>query len=89
MFLRMRQVAATGFCKDWTESKGRAEDWQHWTTVNIEAYGRIKSDHNRRVATPWLGTDNKHIVREMTLFIEQNLHLDKKLNEDRECEDNV
>ena len=30
-----------------------------------------------------------HQVREMTLFIEQNLHLDKKLNEDRECEDNV
>lgn len=35
------------------------------------------------------GTGSKRLIREMTLFIEQNLHLDKKLNEDRECEDNV
>ncbi|KAK8746507.1 hypothetical protein OTU49_017055 [Cherax quadricarinatus] len=30
---------------------------------------------------------NKHCIREMILFIEQNLHLDKKLNEDCECGD--
>lgn len=28
-------------------------------------------------------------IREMTLFIEQNLHLDKKLNEVCECGGNV